>query len=229
MNRIIIWQPFGGLGDNLSYSTLPRLCAEKNIECYVSRENVYRNDNIKDFVWGYNPWVKYIDENPKKLLNYFHHAIPGKNAIEMVEYNHGLDINNHYPEIYYEPVYREEYKDVILYDFNSVTYNWADKLRDKNFVICNEGDVFQVRSQYSKYTSSLMADELKINNLELYSDILFSCKSIYTVHSGIEVLAAGIKNQYNKDLEINVLSPREFLPANRPGGYWFNNVRYITY
>lgn len=52
-DKIIIYQPWGGLGDNLQYSTLPELFNEKGIKCYIHVDNSTRNDNeVYDIIWG---------------------------------------------------------------------------------------------------------------------------------------------------------------------------------
>ena len=51
MNKVILYQPWGGLGDNLQFSTLPKLYSEIGYEFYISDQNVYRNPEIKKLVW----------------------------------------------------------------------------------------------------------------------------------------------------------------------------------
>ena len=51
--KIIIYQPYGGLGDNLAFSTLPELFNNKGIMCYIHINNSTRNDDeVYDLVWG---------------------------------------------------------------------------------------------------------------------------------------------------------------------------------
>ena len=62
--KIIISQPWGGLGDNLQFSTLPELYDKLGYEVYVSNNNKVRNKEIYDLVWGENPYIKgVIDDN----------------------------------------------------------------------------------------------------------------------------------------------------------------------
>ena len=49
MSKIIISQPWGGLGDNLHFSTLPELFSKKGHEVYISENNAVRNAEIFDF------------------------------------------------------------------------------------------------------------------------------------------------------------------------------------
>jgi len=56
--KIIISQPWGGLGDNLHYSTLPELFSNKGYDVYISNNNKVRNSEIFDLVWKMNPYIK---------------------------------------------------------------------------------------------------------------------------------------------------------------------------
>ena len=46
MDKAIFGQTWGGLGDNLQFSTLPGLYHKKGIDFYISSQNVQRNDEI---------------------------------------------------------------------------------------------------------------------------------------------------------------------------------------
>ena len=50
MSNVYFAQPWGGLGDNLQFTTLPRLFHERGIDFYLSVQNTYRNPEIYDFV-----------------------------------------------------------------------------------------------------------------------------------------------------------------------------------
>jgi len=55
--KIIISQPWGGLGDNLQYSTLPELFSKKGYDVYISNNNKVRNNEIFDLIWKMNPYI----------------------------------------------------------------------------------------------------------------------------------------------------------------------------
>ena len=40
--KVYFGQPWGGLGDNLQFTTLPRLFSEKGVDFFVSQHNTYR-------------------------------------------------------------------------------------------------------------------------------------------------------------------------------------------
>lgn len=66
MKNILIEQNWGGLGDNLQLSTLPRLLSGHGYDVYVSTNNAYRNPEIKSLVWDKNPYVSGFVE-PKSI------------------------------------------------------------------------------------------------------------------------------------------------------------------
>ena len=73
MSKKILYQPWGGLGDNLQYSTLPELYNTLGHEFYISSKNVYRNPEIYKLVWELNPYVKGISDeeyNVGSCMNY---------------------------------------------------------------------------------------------------------------------------------------------------------------
>ena len=41
MMKVYFGQPWGGLGDNLQFTTLPRLFSEKGVDFFVSQHNTY--------------------------------------------------------------------------------------------------------------------------------------------------------------------------------------------
>ena len=62
-NKVFFAQPWGGLGDNLQFTTLPKLFSEKGIDFFLSQSNTYRNSEIYDFCWAKNPYVKGVSNN----------------------------------------------------------------------------------------------------------------------------------------------------------------------
>ena len=46
----ILYQPWGGLGDNLQFSTLPEMFSKLGYEVYISDKNAYRSVEIFDLV-----------------------------------------------------------------------------------------------------------------------------------------------------------------------------------
>ncbi len=106
----------GGLGDELQFSTFPRLLQESNRDNQIwlySEEKPkhvlpFRNEGIAKFVWGLNPYVL-MEKNDGGEWNLG--DIPGikyenktGDFIKNWEIAFGLKPENSLPEIYYRPV-----------------------------------------------------------------------------------------------------------------------------
>src|SRR6266496_3112403 len=71
MNRRLILQiKFGGLGDHLFFSHLPRI-AKQSGECtgvYISNQSCFRSPEYKELIWKLNPFVDgFVDEPGKDV------------------------------------------------------------------------------------------------------------------------------------------------------------------
>ena len=64
---IVIEQPWGGLGDNLQFSTIPELAHSLGIKVFISNRNCYRNLDIKKLVWDMNPFISGFSDLPGNL------------------------------------------------------------------------------------------------------------------------------------------------------------------
>lgn len=61
---------YGGLGDHLFYSALPRLLKERGLanEVYISDQSNFRNSAIFDLIWKGNPHLNGISSEPPTPL-----------------------------------------------------------------------------------------------------------------------------------------------------------------
>ena len=56
MSDVLLGSYFGGLGDNLQFSTLPEeFFKQQGRDTYIVSETTFRNKEIYDLVWGCNP------------------------------------------------------------------------------------------------------------------------------------------------------------------------------
>ena len=105
--KVIIHQPWGGLGDNLQYSTLPELFSRKGFDVYISVNNKVRNQEIFDLVWGQNPYVKGISVDSPNAGECKNWNWPSEEqneySMHRIEMSHGFEKTNFFPKIYYVP------------------------------------------------------------------------------------------------------------------------------
>jgi hypothetical protein len=234
----IIYQPWGGLGDNLAHSIIPKLCYEQGIKCFLSKQNAYRNQEIFDFVWKTNPYIekKQVDFTDLSWLDTM--STPGfnekgvTNQIEAIQKAYGFKVKYHYPKIYYTPKKIKTAIGKTVIDLSAYSirneYNFENILKilhqfnlDTNTLALTHSGVNYGVNYKTEYNC------IDINDLQEYSDLLFSCKRFITLHSGQACLASTIKFQTNCDIEIYVLTLNKFLPKNTCG-YTFKNTEYIS-
>jgi hypothetical protein len=247
---IIISQPWGGLGDNLGFSTLPELFHNKGYQVYISKNNVYRNDEIYDLVWKLNPYIKGISENTRNAGDCMQHNWPDESEneymIHRIEIAHGLPKSNFYPKIYYEPKILDEYNNDILIDLSgsSSVYPLHKYIEYIDYflpLVENQKDKFIKIVTFEKINIPVIFDEvykylqekipnvgyLKIKSLFHYCDVLKNCDTIIIVNSGVNSLVSAIKKEEPKP---NVLcyNPWEsYTPQKIKGFYNYKNINYF--
>jgi hypothetical protein len=234
----VISQPYGGLGDNLAYSTLPERLSEHGVECYISDKNTYRNNDIKELILS-NPYIKGISS---KIANagdinghIFDKLLPiSIGFIERIEIAHGLEPKNHRPIIYYKPKHIASLSDKILIDIGSIT---ADIPRDAlidyiKFIIQKykyaTTDLMQIVFPNPVATKNTFIindlEKITVNNLFYYCDALNSAYAFITVNSGAQSLAVAIKN-----FDSNLLIHSYALPIHYNWrNYIYNDVEYYV-
>ena len=251
MKKIIISQPWGGLGDNLQFSTLPELFTNTGYEVYISVNNKVRNLEIFDLVWRTNPYIKGVisDDNGTVVGSNMQNRWPPESqneySLHRIEIAHGFSKSNFYPKIYYTPKYIDENKNDILIDLTGASQVYKlDKYieyihyftpliinKNKNIKIIifenyQINNIFKDVYEYLKIKIPNI-EYLKVNSLINYCDIINSCDTIIIVNSGINSLAAAIK-QDNTTPNIICYNPWEhFSPQQIKGCYNYKNVEYF--
>jgi hypothetical protein len=237
--KIIIHQPWGGLGDNLQFSTLPELFAARGIQTFISSANVVRNPEIDKLVWAGNPFVIGSSEdipNAGACMTDDQSRFPlSLSFIERIELAHGLDATNRFPKIYYRAKSRAEFFNTVVVDVGSISVkHYTDCIKkyieftfDKYHYKYSDS----VQIQFSKPVGADRVDHripeltsLVVDNIFEYCDILKSCRALVTVHSGTHSLAAAIRRDRLKPIIHCYCTPEQF----NGRGYIFDNVEYFV-
>jgi hypothetical protein len=122
MDEIIISQPWGGLGDNLQFSTLPELYSNLGYKVFISNNNACRNKETYDLVWKLNPYISGISEKAPNAGSIKGIRIFGNNPVKNMELSHNLNCGNRkYLKLYYKPKYIEDLSNTLLYDITSIS------------------------------------------------------------------------------------------------------------
>ena len=207
MDKIIIEQPWGGLGDNLQFSTIPEIAHQLGIEVWVSNYNTYRNKETKQLVWDLNPFIKgYTNErgNIKGLKNYSTWAIKENNCISNWEIKILGKKFNDLPFLYYKPKIIENMKNKILMDINSISLpiDFEDIILKTPDAILLNNKRPQRKSIYTK-------------NIFEWIDFITSCKKFICQYSGGNIVMAC----YNKTCEVYL--------STDPSAWQFKTNNYI--
>jgi len=200
MNRIIISQPWGGLGDNLQFSTLPKLYSEMGYEVYISKTNAYRNPEIYDLVWKLNPYIKGESDEPPNAghCRRLHFFTP--DFIKNIELSHGLvNGTSLYPVVYYTPTTLAEYENTVIYDITSISSSYSDAHIYTMFTqlfakypTCDKKKV-TFASIANRETPDFQTDQIIVKDIYHYCDIIYSCRAYISLLSGGSVLASALK------------------------------------
>ena len=241
MKKIVIYQEWGGLGDNLAHTTIPKLCNDYGYECFLSKHNAFRNNDIKDLLFKDLPTVDII--NKDWIDNYNITKNKEWNHIRSIQLGYGFDKAPYsYPFISYEPKFVKELEDVTLVDLSGLYYfkyfshiftkDNLTKLYKRILLLNNNfNKVLQINKSNHISDQVIVTDKkYTINNLFEYCDAIYSCKNFITVDSGQSNLASTIKNQFykNKKLNIFTIGLQKNLPPNNYDSYFYLNTNHIA-
>lgn len=239
--KVFFAQPWGGLGDNLQFTTLPRLYSERGGEFYISSHNTYRNPEIYKFCWENNPYVKGISESQPNIGSCAPDLQNGitDNIVSSAEIRHGFAGDGRYPEIYYQPNVLKEYKDKTIVDLSAHTllkndvgeFYDADKLfslvessvpSDSLFVTFKNVNSLSLSGGFA-----FEENQLEIESIFQYADIIHSSKNYYCLYSGGNSMAAAIKYKYDSKVDLHCFLHGTVQEHKDKGFFVFDNVNYI--
>ncbi len=206
--RVILANPWGGLGDNLQFSTLPEQFALAGYQVWLSRENAARNCEITDLLWARNPYIEGIFAGPGTIggnrigenFPTFNHSL---GYIERIEAAHGLPPVNKYPKIYHRPQHLDPASQgKVLIDLGSISVTLGEQtlLAYVNHVLRCFGypmeDLVQLGFRQPVASKGLVFNNLPTvtcESLQHYCSLLAGCRAFITTHSGAQSLAVSLR------------------------------------
>ena len=225
MESKILYQPWGGLGDNLQYSTLPERYSELGFDFYISAYNVYRNPEIYELVWKCNPYVKGISfENPNigSCIEYIRHD-SNKSIVYNQEICHGFSPINDIPKIYYN-LKRENYSNCVLVDISSISVDPVKPNDFNNYLEENFNDKRILIPKFLKDLGNKIDVDFKYYE-EVFIDYIF--KYIYLINS-VDYFLCGFSGQSVIASSINKKNTIVFTPNKYANSdFKFHNIKYI--
>jgi hypothetical protein len=233
--------PLGGVGDHLIYSTLPERFTKLDYEVYLDGDNLMRNGDMQDLIWGRNPYVAGISDR-KPTIGYtkqgafyeLANTLP-IGSIEAMERAHGLPPPYGLaPKIYCQPVLTSNLKDVVLADFNSISSRFEPGALT-TFVKRMERRFPTKEIRFVRVPKSVVNSELAITGPSIhissavqYIEALTTCHAWIGTEAGGQALAAAVRGEHDVyDLErtphiVCIISPRTY----NSRGYTFRGVDY---
>lgn len=195
MKELIIKIKYGGLGDHLLFSPVPRIAKDNGYDkVLISYHSEYRYVDTKRFVWEMNPFVDGFS-NEDRDYPFFGGIEEGMNILDKVMLFFGLDDGKRFrePEVYYKPNMLPEYCHSVLYDPNFGT-PVGHPSRDSVVEYFKNNHIHvthQLRPrEYSKTNDC--CDFICTKDVFHFADILYSCKKIYCLTTGTATLAAAL-------------------------------------
>tara|TARA_B000000475_G_C15984275_1_gene442319 strand:+ start:664 stop:1488 length:825 start_codon:yes stop_codon:yes gene_type:complete len=242
-NKVIFGQPWGGLGDNLAYSNLPRLYNQDNKKFYISQFNYVRNKEIYDLVWGINPFViKKIIRLPNIGSNVSlvedSKIDEQLNIIQNINIKHGFEPGTGYPEIFIDSknlLSKIEYKNIADFSgfsiFNTVgsSYDLNElKSIQEELLVSNVPFLtyLALNKQSSNNITNTSSDQINIKSINHLIKVLSGTETFYCLNSGSHVLAAYLKYKFGTPKNIISYYPGVDTEKKVVGKYLFDNVNY---
>jgi len=235
---ITLSQPWGGLGDNLAFSTLPEQFSSIGKRFFLHRDNAYRNTEIEEIVWSENPFVcgiSVLEPNAGNLsekidLNF---NLP---FIGRIEENHGLAPVSRWPSLFLNFKIIEELQNSTVVDLSSVSVAGIDIDGVKNFMAMiftrfklEPNNMLQAKFTNHESKNPYIFSDLKfieITSLRHYANVLYSCKNLVTIHSGAHSLAVAIRAFPGANIEkIYCIVPKSQFNVKN---YIFDDVEYFV-
>lgn len=194
MKDLVLKIKWGGLGDHLLYSPIPRVAKQMGYDhVYISNHSEYRNPDTKKLVWECNP---YIDGFTNQNADYpkFSKTRHGFNIIDDIMNFYGVISKEKYqePEIYWKPEKLVGYENIVIFDPNSINKqgipnrNQIEGFFKKNSIKVD----FDIGTMESKPFHSRPL--LKVFLFQLVN-LIYTCKHFYCLTTGSAALAAALR------------------------------------
>jgi hypothetical protein len=184
---------YGGLGDHLFYSPLPRLLKERGVadKVYLSARSKVRNNQTLELVWKTNPYLDGIVEHaPSK----FYRQQPTVNKVINLEMaKHGIVINYELdPELYSMPIKNEQLSEQKFLDLNYISYVGAITPLDEIVIALRNSNLVLINPKAYLYPF-LKTKPVITSSLQEYAQIVFSAAEFHCLTSGGATLACALK------------------------------------
>lgn len=193
---------YGGLGDNLLYSPIPR-CAKQRWgydQVWISRYSEYRNPETKHLVWELNPFIDGFTDLDAPYPN-FTTTREGFNILDEIMAFYGLPddgVRFREPELYYQPNIIPSLRDAVILDPNCINKTGIPSMdmvqRYLHSLKMEVRVTHQMVGIYGEVPTYGRA-EIVARNLKHFCDIIASCRTFICFTTGSATLAAALHKE----------------------------------
>jgi hypothetical protein len=190
-NLFVLNVNYGGLGDHLFLSPLPRLYKMKfpDSKFFISNHSKFRSESVRDLVWNKNPYIDGYSNDYGFKLNYLN-DYSNRNILAKLATSAGIYVDqNIEPEIYFNYQLIEEFSNKLILDLNYTSFVGA--YSKKKILLFLEGETDILLINPPKWLSKF-ALSVSTLSLEHYVNIIYSCKTFICFTSGGATLASAI-------------------------------------
>jgi len=194
---MVIKVKYGGLGDHLFWSHLPRVAKQSGRfdRVLVSARSDFRQEAYKRFIWEMNPFVDGFCEDDRNYEDVAE-AQPGRNLLDEIMLRMGLDdgARFHEPELYFRPKRMPALQNAVVYDPNFLSFVGNTSVENIEAFLKREG--LRVDFQMKPWTKGFALPEPKLfletPTFENYAAVIASCRQFVCLASGGATLAAAL-------------------------------------
>jgi hypothetical protein len=201
---LIIHIPYGGLGDHLFYSHIPRIAKQSGIykKVFLSKKSLIRNPNHLKYIWEKNPYFDGLSEL-ENLHDYnsrhiSHFDETKGNILDQIMLSYGLDDKQrwHEPELYFKVPIFPELNGKTVYDPNFISYSGGlSSLKIEKYF---NNHNFAINFQFSARSNLALPvidfeQSIQDSSFEEFCGIIVSCEKLICLTTGTATLAAALR------------------------------------
>jgi len=195
--KLVLHINYGGLGDNLFLSHLPRIAKETEAykKVFISNHSVFRHPDYKKLIWESHPFVDGFTDEMGYYIEYYE-AFESMNLFDYVMLKHGLNDGKlfHEPELFCKIEKKPELMGKIIYDPNyisdvaKINKERIDNYFKRNGIVID----FQMQKRDKSFTTDCFNEWIQSESLTDFFSIIASCKEVYCLTSGTATLAPAL-------------------------------------
>ena len=202
MRHLVLKIRYGGLGDHLFFSPIPRIAKQTGTYDKVSISNLstYRNPMYKHLIWELNPYIDgFSDEDETFNCQDVLIDFDTENLLDaLMKANHVDDgLRFHEPEVYFQPPHNEEWQLLTIYDpnyisnaGNNIKTQFVKRYFHDNGIVIN----MQLKPTWGRKNRRIFGiPNIATPDFMDFCSLIVSCKSLFCFATGTATLACALK------------------------------------